>query len=41
MYLERAIDRINNINWDKVGTEISKEDEILGIEFLQRLASFL
>ena len=40
MYLERAITRINNINWDKVGTKISTKDGDLGERFLQRLANF-
>lgn len=40
MYLERAIARINNIDWDKVGTKISTKDGDLGEEFLQRLANF-
>ena len=40
MYLEQAIARINNINWDKVGTKTSIENGNLGEEILQRLANF-
>lgn len=40
MNLEQAITRINNIEWDKVGIKASKEDGILGAEFLHRLANF-
>ena len=44
MYLERAITRINNINWDKVGTKISTKDGDLGERFLQsdtKISQFL
>lgn len=40
MYLEQAITRINNIDWDKVGTNPSSEDGDLGVIFLSRLADF-
>ncbi len=40
MYLEQAISRINNIEWDEVGTKISGKCAVLGAEFLQRLANF-
>ena len=40
MYIEQAIARINNIDWDRVGTIVSKKDGDLGIEFLERLADF-
>lgn len=40
MYFEQAIARINNIDWDRVGTIVSKKDGDLGIEFLERLADF-
>ena len=40
MYLERAIERINNIDWDRVGTKTSVEDGNLGKKYLQRLAEF-
>ena len=40
MYLEQAITRINNIDWDRVGTKSSVEDGNLGKEFLRRLANF-
>ena len=39
MYLEQAITRINNIDWDRVGTKSSVEDGNLGKEFLRRLAN--
>ncbi|NBH20290.1 hypothetical protein D3Z55_23585 [Clostridiaceae bacterium] len=40
MYLEQAITRINNIDWDKIGTNSSREDGDLGATFLYRLADF-
>lgn len=40
MYFEQAIARINLIDWDKVGTKISAEDEKLGHAYLKRLANF-
>lgn len=40
MYIEKAIKRINNINWDLVGKNISKSDAYFGYEFLRRLAKF-
>ena len=40
MYFEKAIDRINHIDWDKVGTKVSPEDGDSGVEFLRRLANF-
>ncbi len=40
MYFEKAIDRINHIDWDKVGTRVSPEDGDSGVEFLRRLANF-
>lgn len=40
MYLDKAITRINNIQWNLVGTTCSKSDGDLGYEFLRRLAKF-
>lgn len=40
MYFDQAITRINNIDWDKVGTNLSEEDDDLGAAFLYRLADF-
>lgn len=40
MYLDEAILRVNNIKWDMVGTNVSKEEVDLGYEFLRRLANF-
>ncbi|SFF33376.1 hypothetical protein SAMN04487969_1276 [Paenibacillus algorifonticola] len=40
MYLNKALDKINNIKWNEVGTIISKEDADLGREFLRRVAGF-
>ena len=40
MYFNDAIERINNIKWDIVGKNVSKEDTDLGYEFLRRLAKF-
>ena len=34
MYFEQALTRINNIDWDKVGTNISDENGDLGVMFL-------
>lgn len=38
MYLERAIFKIDNLNWSLVGTVVTEEDSKLGYEFLRRLA---
>lgn len=40
MYLDDTVCRINEINWEKVGTIVSNEDADLGCEFLRRLALF-
>ena len=40
MYMNEAIERINNIKWDLVGKNISKSDAYYGCEFLRRLAKF-
>ncbi len=40
MYFEQALTRINNIDWDKVGTNISDENGDLGVMFLSGLADF-
>ena len=40
MYMNEAIERINNIRWDLVGKNISKSDAYYGCEFLRRLAKF-
>ncbi len=40
MYLDNAVQRINTINWDIVGSNPSKTDTHLGYEFLRRLAQF-
>lgn len=40
MYLDNAIQRINSINWDVVGSNLSNADTHLGYEFLRRLAQF-
>ena len=40
MYFTKAIERINNIDWDKVGIIGSEEDVDLGREFLRRAAQF-
>lgn len=40
MYLEKAVARINNIEWEKTGTNSSEEIGQLGVEFLRRLADF-
>ncbi|TCS93215.1 hypothetical protein EDD58_10829 [Hazenella coriacea] len=37
MVLNEVIDRINNVKWDRVGTNGSKEDVDLAYEFLRRL----
>lgn len=40
MHLERAISKINDINWSLVGKVANEGDEDLGYEFLRRLAQF-
>ncbi|AIQ11297.1 hypothetical protein [Paenibacillus durus] len=40
MYLNKAIEKINNVKWDEVGTIVSEEDADLGREFLRRAAQF-
>ncbi|MBD3922415.1 hypothetical protein H8B09_26925 [Paenibacillus sp. PR3] len=40
MYLEKALQRINGINWDVVGSNLSQSETHLGYEFLRRLAHF-
>lgn len=40
MFLDKAIQRINDIQWDRVGHNPSSTDAQLGYEFLRRLAHF-
>lgn len=40
MYMNKCIKRINSINWDVVGSNISKSEVYFGYEFLRRLARF-
>lgn len=40
MYLDQAILKLNNINWNLVGTVPNKEDADVGYEFMRRLAGF-
>ncbi len=40
MYVENAIIRLNNINWDAIGQNGHKKDMELGIEFLKKMAKF-
>jgi len=40
MYLDKAVERINNIKWHEVGMNFSKAQIDLGYEFLRRLAKF-
>lgn len=40
MYLDTAVKRINDIDWDLVGKNASKEDMLLAYEYLRRLAVF-
>lgn len=40
MYMNEAIERINNIRWNKVGKNASEIEVYLGYEFLRRLAKF-
>jgi len=40
MYLEKAVERINNLKWNELGMNFSKVQVDLGYEFLRRLAKF-
>lgn len=40
MYFENAIERINKINWNKLGNPAS-QNENLGYEYLKKMAHFL
>lgn len=40
MYIEKAIERLNNINWNNIGRNGQKKDMELGIEFLRKMAVF-
>lgn len=40
MYTEKAIERLNNINWDNIGKNGQKKDMELGIEFIRKMAVF-
>ena len=40
MYLEKAIDRINNINWNNFGKLGDRSDSDLVYEYLRRTAKF-
>lgn len=40
MYTEKAIERLNNINWNNIGQNGQKKDMELGIEFIRKIAVF-
>ena len=40
MYTEKAIERLNNINWEDVGKNGEEKDIELGIEFIKKMAVF-
>lgn len=40
MYFENAIERINKINWNKLGNPASQNEKNLGYEYLKRMAHF-
>lgn len=40
MYLNQAITRINKVNWNEFGSNVSEENGKLAKEFLRRLACF-
>ena len=40
MYTEKAIERLNNINWEDVGKNGEEKDIELGLEFIKKMALF-
>lgn len=40
MYTEKAIERLNNINWNNIGQNGQEKDMELGIEFIRKMAVF-
>ncbi|WP_128102034.1 hypothetical protein [Paenibacillus sp. DCT19] len=40
MYYDQAVTRVNQVNWNEFGTNVSKDNGKLVNEFLRRLASF-
>ena len=40
MYTKKAIERLNNINWEDVGKNGEEKDIELGIEFIKKMAVF-
>lgn len=40
MYMEKAIERLNHINWSNIGQNGQKKDMELGIEFIRKMAVF-
>ncbi len=41
MYTEKAIERLNNINWEDVGKNGEEKDIELGLEFIKKMALFV
>ena len=40
MYTEKAIERLNNIDWNNIGENGHKEDMGLGVDFIRKMAVF-
>ena len=40
MYTQKAIERLNNINWNNIGQNGQEKDMELGIEFIKKMAVF-
>ncbi len=40
MYTQKAIERLNNINWNNIGQNGQERDMELGIEFIKKMAVF-
>jgi hypothetical protein len=40
MYIDKAIERLNGIDWSNVGKNVHKDDVKLGVEFVKRMAKF-
>ena len=40
MYVEKAIERLNKIDWNKIGENGQEKDMELGVEFIRKMAVF-
>ena len=41
MYFNKAVNRINKIEWSKLGKSVDNDEKSLGYEYLRRMAMFI